>query len=161
MNSDEEIKYTLLLEEAREKYRKIDKVYAEIKNRMLLFLTADIALLAFFFTDIRECLPNELYGIIFFAIGVISIITSIGILFSHYRAIYDWPSPVGPVEIEHIKHKSGGKEILQVAIDDYMDAYEAADRIARKYAKAANWSLLLFVAGVTILLIIKFFKGSI
>ena len=157
MNSDEKIKFTLLLEEAREKYRKVDRVYTEIKNRMLLFLTADIALLAYFFTDIRECLPEELYGIIFFAIGVVSIIASVGILFSHYRAIYNWPSPIGPVEIERIVHKSGGKEILQIAIDDYLGAYEAADKIARKYARAANWALLLFVVGVTILLIIKFF----
>jgi len=161
MSNDEEIKYKLLLEEAREKYHKVDKVYAEIKNRMLLFLTADIALLTYFFTDIRECLPDELYGVIFFAIGVISIITSIGILFFHYRAIYNWPSPVGPVEVERINNRSGGKEILQIAIDDYTDAYEAANKITREYARAANWALLLFVAGVTILLIIKFFKGTI
>lgn len=157
MGNDESVKYHLLLEEARIKYNKIDETYKNIKNRMLLFLTLDVAILTYFFADIRDCLPTELYGIIFFGIGVISILISTGILFAHYRAVCNWPTPIGPLEVEKIENAQYEKEVLRVAIDDYDAASTEANRIVEKHAKAANWALLLFSAGVIILLIIKFF----
>ncbi len=157
MSNDESAKYYFLLEEGRRKYARVDQTCKDIKNRMLLFLTLGIAILTYFFSDIRECLPKELYGIIFFAVGVIAILISIGILLAHYRAIHNWPMPIGPVELEKINNLEYEKEILEVAVNDYNAAYDEACRITGKYARAANLALFLFIVGVIILLIVKFF----
>lgn len=145
------------LEEERRRYQDILVSFREMRNRTLVFLSVELAIMTYFFANLNEILPNELYGIIFFTIGVICIAVSIALLFYRYRMIPDWPDPVGPVELIKINQAASESEYLRIIVNDYKAASAKTNEILHRHAVSINWSLYLFVIGAIILLIIKFF----
>lgn len=146
-----------LLEEERRRYSDIKDTFHGMRNRTLAILTIEFAILTYFFSDIQNVLPKELYGIIFFAIAVACLLVSIGFLFYCYRSI-EWPDPIGPVEIHKIQNAEDEPSFLKVMVDDYALSSRQANKILEKRGKLLNLSLYFFAIGVTILLIIKFFQ---
>lgn len=152
---DEE-KLEFLLATEQKRYEAVDKSFSEMRNRRLALLSVEFALFAYLFADLRNLIPTELYGIIFFAIGVTLIIVSIGLSLYHCRPVI-WPDPIGPLEKERINNSKTKAEWLEVATNDYAAAAEEGKRIISKHSKTFNFSLIFFILGLIILLIIKFF----
>lgn len=153
MSDDEKAKYHLLLHEHRERLRGINVACKELRNRMLLFLTADLAVLAYCFTNAEEYLPAELYGVIFFALGVASLIASVCVITAFLCIVKPW----SPTEIPDIQHLDYEKEILQATIQSYQSSCENAQRKLARQHLIANLALLLFLIGAIIVIIIKIF----
>lgn len=153
---DEEFAITLQLHELRRKYDKIDTLYNSMRTRMFTLLSIQLAIMAYLFSDLSSLVPNELYGILFFAAGAIGLGISISTLFFYYRSINNWPTPVGPVETEKINNNPTRINALRVVLDDYEVAYDKACHIYSKRAKALNFSLHAFTISAIILLVLKF-----
>ena len=150
-------KHKLLLEENRRLYNSTCEKFSGMRNRILTFLAIELAVLTYFFTDLRSIIPSELYGIVFFVVGVACLLFSVTLFFYCYRSIHNWPTPIGPVEVEKLKHAHSESEVLSIFVKDYAEANIIAGKIFSRYAKFSNWGLYLFIVGVIILLVIKFF----
>lgn len=157
MSDDEKAKFRLLFHECREQLREINAICKELRNRMLLFLTADLALLAYCFTNLAECLPEELYGIIFFAIGVGCLIASLCVIVAHFCVAKLWLPPHDLVGVEKIKSLKYEKEALQTITNNYQSSCKDARHRLNKHVLVANLALILFLIGAAIIMIIKLF----
>lgn len=148
------IDFRLSIEQKR--YESLSTSYTEAKNRRLLLLSAEITIFAFLFSDLQSIVPKELYGIIFFAIGIVFGIVSLVLSFYHCRPM-SWPDPIGPVEHAKIEAATTEEEWKNIALKDYIAANQRCHELLRLYARTLKWSLIFFVSSITILLIIKFF----
>lgn len=137
-------------------YDALDKHFLETKNRRLLLVSAEIAIFMYLFSDLQNMVPGELYGIIFFAIGVISAVASLVLSFYHLRPI-SWPHPIGPVETAKIDAARSELEWKTVIYEDLLGCNAKCAKILNSIAKTLKLSLIFFVISVTILSIIKFF----
>ncbi len=144
------------LDVEQKRYDSLSQSYTEAKNRRLLLLSAETAIFTFLFSDLQNLVPKELYGIIFFSIGVLSGVASLVLSFYHCRPM-PWPDPIGPVEDAKMNAASTEREWKIVALNDYKDANLECNRLLGIYAQTLKWSLIFFMMGITILLIIKFF----
>jgi len=134
----------------------LDKHFLETKSRRLLLVSAELAIFVYLFSDLRNMIPKELYGTVFFAIGVISAIASLFFSFYHLRPI-KWPNPIGPVETVKIDAAKSELEWKKIIYDDYCSCNNDNAKILTYMSRTLVASLIFFVISVTILLIIKFF----
>lgn len=149
-------KLSFCIDVEQKRYDSLDKSFGEAKNRRLLLLSAEFAIFAFLFSDLQSLLPTELYGMIFFAIGIFAGVGSITLSFYHCRPII-WPDPIGPTEEAKISASQTEAEWKTVVLEDYRSANQECKRLLSLHARTLKWSLILFVISITILLIIKFF----
>lgn len=149
-------KLKLKLDAEKERYSAAEGSFNGIRSRCLALLSVEMVLITYFFSDLRSIIPSEIYGIIFFAIGIISIIASAGLSLYSIRPI-TWPDPIGPEEYAKLDYAKDENECLKVFANDYTLSAEEAKRLTAKQAQIFKYSLLLFVFGLIMLLIIKFF----
>lgn len=150
-----------LTEEAKTKYARTDKAFVENRNRMFVLFTAELGVVAYFtsyfFSNFPNNIPAELYGKIIFGMAYLAALFSVGILFIFYRSIFDWPSPIGPLEREKIGNTTSRIKILKIIEEDYLYAREEGEKIVKKRAKILNTSMHIFVISAIILLTIRIF----
>ena len=150
-----------LAEEAKTKYARTDKAFVENRNRMFVLFTAELGVLAYltthFFSNFPNNIPTELYGKIIFGMAYLALLTSTGLLFIFYKSIFDWPSPIGPVEREKIKAAKTKIKVLKIIEEDYLFAREKGEEIVKQRAKILNISMHIFVISAIILLTIRIF----
>lgn len=144
------------IEVEQKRYETLNKSYTDTKNRRLLLLSVEMAIFTFLFSNLQDLIPNELYGIIFFAIGALAAVASLVLSFYHCRPA-SWPDPIGPVEKVKIEATTEENVWKQIALEDYEAANRECKRLLEVYAKTLKWSLFFFVVSITILLIIKYF----
>lgn len=138
------------------RYDRTDKHFLENKNRRILLVSAELVIFMYLFSDLQNMVPNELYGQIFFAAGVMFAIASLVFSFMHCRPIA-WPEPIGPIEIEKINSAHTELEWKSVIYDDYRACNVECKKILSNLAKTLKYSLFCFVISVIILVIIKYF----
>lgn len=162
--SDEELelfRQEKLAEEAKTKYSRTDKAFVENRNRMFVLFTAELGVTSYFtsyfFSNFPNNIPVNLYGGIIFGMAYLAMLFSVGILFIFYKSIFDWPSPIGPVEREKIRNAKSKVEILKIITKDYLGAREKGERIVAKRAKILNTSMHIFIVSAIILLTIRIF----
>lgn len=156
MNDPEITKINFHIEAEEHRYDALDKHFLETKNRRLLLVSAELAIFMYLFSDLQNMVPRELYGIIFFAFGVISAIISLVLSFYHLRPI-QWPHPIGPVENAKIDAAKDELEWKKIVYNDTLSCNTACSKILNSIARTLKISLTFFVVSVTILSVIKFF----
>lgn len=150
-----------LTEEAKTKYARTDKAFIDCRNRMFVLFTAELGVVAYFtsyfFSNFPNNIPTELYGKIVFGMAYLAALFSVGMLFISYKSIFDWPSPIGPLEREKIRNATNKVKILKIIEEDYLYAREEGEKIVKKRAKILNTSMHIFVISAIILLTIRIF----
>lgn len=150
-------KLTMLLNEAKKRYESVDTSFKENRNRMFVLFSGELAVMTFLFSDLLNIMPDELYGRVIFIMACSGIVFSVGLLFIFNRSIFNWPSPIGPLDREKIKQMNNKKEILEYMINDYVNARNDGHKILTRKAKALNLSIQIFILSAIILMIIKIF----
>lgn len=146
-----------LLKEARKRYEETNVTFREIRNRMAILFSAELAIMTYLFSDLTSIFPQERYGQVIFIIACLGILASIGTLFIFYRSIPNWPVPIGNIDRLKISNVKNEIDVLKYIENDYYLANEEAQNILKKRALAFNFSMHIFIISAIILLIIKIF----
>jgi hypothetical protein len=144
----------LALIEAHKKYERVNNDYNQNSTKLFTLLATELAILTFLFASDGGFLPEKLYGIIFYAIGVALVILAVAALFWGTLS-NDWEEPAELKELQTLRYDSKAA-FLEYLKDDYLVAYQFCLEQYTKRRKLLDWSIFLFVGGVTILMILKF-----
>ncbi len=150
-------KQKTLREENKKRYDDISDNFSECRRRTFIVLAAELSVVAFFLTDVKSLIPDQLYGRILSAGASSVCMFSVLLLLYNYRSIYKWPTPIGPREQEMIKSAKNEEGVDRVVSDDYHNAAEVAHSILERMARILNFSMHAFVICAIILLVIKIF----
>lgn len=146
-----------LLDEARLRFERTNATSKEIRGRIAILLSAELAIMTYLFADLTTIFPRERYGQAIFILACLGILVSIVTLLVHYKSNSNWPAPTGKTERTKLANLDSELDILKYIEEDYFSANEEAQRILRKRAKAFNFSMHIFLISAIILLIIKIF----
>lgn len=152
--SDDRKTLTLSLEEARKKYDRLNSDYHNLRGRLFTLLAAELAVVTYLFASDGNILPRQLYGIIFFAVGVSMLAVAAVILFVAVSSVV-WAVPLNIPELKN-KYNLSHDKYLEHMRDDYLESYAFCLEKHQSRTKMFDWSIRLFLIGVTILLILKF-----
>lgn len=156
-NEDDEIKKLDIKTSIElKRYEWLDKHFLETKNRRLLLVSAEVAIFVYLFSDLQNMIPGELYGIIFFGMGIASAIASLVASFYHLRPIR-WFYPIGATEKAEIDASKSELEWKKIVYTDCHKTNLECIKVLNSIARSLKLSLTFFVISVTILVIIKFF----
>lgn len=100
--------------------------------------------------------PVTISGKIFFYMGISSIVISFTTLLFNYRTTKNWPSPMGKTEVQLMELASNEYESLRILYQDYRLCYDQMGQAIDPRAKNLNASLMIFVMGVILLIVLKF-----
>lgn len=151
----------IAVKELRRKYDELCRDFDQIRYRVLAFITGELALATFLFSN-GIPLPKIVYGFVFFVIGIGCILASFVILLFSLRTTA-WHKPVNSHYIHDIdKEDFPDKESFLLYIKEaYTHVLDANIPIVSRASKMFDLSLMLLVAGVIILMIIKYGQGTI
>ena len=156
-NEQETVKYKYLLSEAKNRYSETSKSFAEMRNRMFVLFSAELAIMTYLFSDLLNLIPSELYGQVIFYTACLGILVAVGILFIYFRSIFNWPGPIGDADRARIIGMNNELDVIKYIEEDYRNANDKAQSILKKRGKALNISMQIFVISAIILLIMKIF----
>ena len=142
------------LEEWRRKYDSIDTAYDRIRARSITLITVQLAFGGYILTQIQSMIHNELYGIVFFIMGVLVFLYSASLSTRNYRARHGWSSPMWELEIERMNNCTDTSAALEILVADYKKAYDHNLSIHEPAAQRLNQSLFIFIAAAIILLVL-------
>jgi hypothetical protein len=152
---------TVAVEELRRKYDELCRDYDQLRIRVLAFITGELALVTFLFSKGIH-LPTVIYGIVFLAIGTVCIIASFVILLFSLRGI-EWHRPISRHYIQDIDREAfPDKETFLAYIKEaYTHVLDSNIPRVGKISRLFDISLMLLIAGVIIVMIIKYGQGNI
>ena len=146
-----------LLDEAKKRFDRTNITSREIRGRMAILFSAELAIMTYLFSDLTSIFPQELYGQAIFILACLGIVVSIVTLLTFYKSNSNWPAPIGETDRAKIANLNSELEILKYIEEDYFFANEEAQKILKKRGKAFNFSMHIFLLSAIILLIIKIF----
>ena len=146
-----------LLNEAKLRFERTNATSKEIRGRMAILLSVELAIMTYLFSDLTSIFPQEKYGQAIVIIACLGVLVSIITLLAHYKSNLNWPAPTGETDRAKLATLDNEIEILKYIENDYFCANEEAQKILAKRAKAFNFSMHIFLISAIILLIIKIF----
>ena len=146
-----------LLNEAKKRFDRTNTTSREIRGRIAILFSAELAIMTYLFSDLTSFFPQEHYGQAIFILACLGILVSIVTLLTYYKSNSNWPAPTGETDRAKLMNLNSELEILKYIENDYFHANEEAQGILKKRAKAFNFSMHIFLISAIILLIIKIF----
>jgi hypothetical protein len=163
-DTETEVILQVALDELRIVHEKISNVYDQLRIRILALLAGQVAIVTFLFSgdkDERIHLPLETSGKIFLAIGILCMILAFILFVYLIASTRDWPIPGDMNEIEQINNGNDNRydsleKFLLFLRKDYLEGNRECIKTIAKKATKFNLALYLLLAGVIILLVIKY-----
>jgi len=154
-NADQEKVLQVSLDELRRKYGELTSSYDQQRAKVLAFIAGELTLVAFLFAS-GITIPQVLYGLFFFLVGVGCIAASFVILTLTLRTA-EWYSPGNSEASQEQNYLTE----LERVCEDYSSAIEADAPICNQRGAMFDNALMLLFIGVTILLVIKYGQGEV
>ncbi|MGC1176768.1 MAG: hypothetical protein WA843_01750, partial [Candidatus Saccharimonadales bacterium] len=142
------------LDEMKAKYTAVCSDYAHLGTKIFTLLATELVIITFLFASNKAFSLNVLYGVIFFGIGIACIILSLGVLFWSVSS-NAWASPGEIKELSLLRYSTYIDYLTDIK-DDYLDAYQFCRVSYNKRRIAFDRSIILFVFGAIILMVIKY-----
>lgn len=144
------------IDELRRMHDEVCDSYVLTRNKVLAFLAGGLALLSYLYSSGDLFIPEQVYGKIFYFVGVAFCVTSIGILFSAMQAV-SWSIPTDIKRHKNIKQKKY-IEFLEYIKDEYTESLSKNFIHCENKQKLLNSAVALLIAGAILLLVIKNFN---
>ena len=148
-------KYTYLIDENHRRYAKYDKVYQTSKERILLLLTAEIAILALLFKNSFKLLTTFCSCSVFYIVAICGILFAACELLYNYRSRKVWPVPIGNLERTKILGAPNELAILKIIEKDYRESSKTASKLCDKLAIIFNRDMLILIICDIMILVIN------
>jgi len=149
---------TLILEaalgEVRKKYNGVCADYTHLGTKIFTLLATELTVIALLFAGKAGFSLDVLYGKILFGIGIACIVLSVALLFWAITS-NKWANPAEIKELTYLNFATY-IDYLEEMKDDYLAAYAYCRIRFDKRRIAFDGSIMLFVAGVILLMVIKF-----
>lgn len=166
MKSDEIVKiHELSIEELRRTYDEICEHYSSARNRILTFFAGSLGFLGFLYGDgINDAglnnifLPTELYGVIFYWMGLSAYLIAIGVLIIAIQPI-PWIIPTDFKEHKNLRYSSFAT-FQEYVIDEYIQAITFNQANEEKKKRLFNIAFYLLTFGAIVLVVIKNFSKT-
>jgi hypothetical protein len=151
----------IALEELRQKHSSQTSSYDQLRIKILAFITGELALVAFLFAT-GMTIPRVVYGLFFFIFGVVCLGLSFVILLLLLKST-DWFLPLKPKNLANIDYKIYPTKIayMEHVNKNYAHVIDMNGEKIASRTKMFDISLMLLLAGVIILLVIKYGEGVI
>ena len=156
MDDNKITQYKYLIDEAHRRYDKYDKVYQTSKERVLLLLTAEIAILALLFKNRLDGFPSDhLVTSVFWVSAICGILFASCELLYNYRSRKIWPVPIGDSERIAILNAKNELAVLKVIEEDYRESSRTASALCDKIAAVFNRDMLILIICDIMILVIN------
>lgn len=151
--SDEMLEVTI--DELRRAYDWVSHMYDKVKSKTLTFLGGGLALLIFLYSGGNLFFPSQVYGQIFYVIGLGLVVCSLVMLFVSTLP-RTWLLTVDSKDMDDMNFEDDN-HYLQYVKNNYMEAYKFNKNIYEKNGKMLNLSFFPLVIGAIILVVLKIF----
>lgn len=148
------------VDELRRLYDRLSNIYDGLKVKVLALIAGEVAIISFIFSGQSVKIPEEPYGVIFFATGLAAMAVAFGLLL-WVISTADWLVPHDTKEsrLLHKRYKTE-EEFLEYLKDDYESCIDHCAGKIKKRSAVFNKTVLVLSSGVTILLVLKFSTGG-
>ena len=141
----------------KDKMAEKNSVFDSMRNRMFVLLGIEISLAGVLASPLVSIpYPSTVAGSIFLYIAIGFIALSVSVLLFSYRTTRDWPSAMGEAEVKMMNMSEDEEAALKILYADYRLSFNQAASIISPSARALNASLIMFVVGAIILIVLKF-----
>jgi len=146
------------LQEARSKYQNLNTDYGNLGTKIFTLIATELVITTFLLTfRLNSNRPifslEHLAVIIFFAVGLASILCALGVLFWATTS-NRWASPGELKELKQLRFLTH-IDFLEELKNDYLEAYQYCRGRYDKRRVAFDSSVIMFVMGAIILMVIK------
>jgi|GEM_PF-1498339 len=151
--SDDILEVTI--DELRRTLDWLNTAYDTVKNKTLTFMGGGLALLVFLYTGGDIFFPNEIYGQIFYAIGLALVIGALVMLFFSLLPRV-WEFSIDSKDLDDMNFVDKN-HYLQYVKGNYMTAYRCNLKTYQKNHRVLNLSFFPLIIGAIILVVLKIF----
>ncbi len=144
------------IEELRRMYDEICDHYTGTKNRILTFLAGALGLLGFLYGGGDLFIPEQIYGKVFYWIGLGSYIVATGLLIVAVQPIL-WHMPTDFKEHKKTRY-STLLDFQEYVIDEYINSISQNQIGDEKKKKLLTIAFALLTLGAIVLVVLKNFK---
>jgi hypothetical protein len=155
---DEEVILRIAIEEQRRVYDWLCVSYEQARVKILAFLGGGLALMTFLYSDRRLFIPHEVYGKIFYFVGLGLILGALGILFHALRAM-PWEFPIETKDLKKLPTKKKVK-YLEYTKERYLICYDINIKAYETKQKYLNMAFYPLIFGAIILVVLNLFGGQ-
>ncbi len=157
MKNEEKINILKLsVEELRRMHDELCDTYTSAKNKILAFLAGELGFLSYLYYGGNLFFPQQIYGQIFYFIGIALLLIALAILFIAVQPVV-WVIPTETKVHKDSKYVSY-ENFLQYIKDQYVEAFLINNAHCSKKHKLLNMAFYLLVIGATLLSVIKNFN---
>lgn len=142
------------LVELRRRHDRLCDDFNQLRTRVLAFFTGELGLIALLFATGTK-IPDIVYGLVFFVFGVSCIAASFIILLYLLKTVI-WLQPPHPDALANAENFASNEDFLRHLNASYIASNESNLEQNTKRVHMFDKSLILLLAGVIILLVIKF-----
>ncbi len=147
----------LTIQEQRHVYDVLCDTHQQVKGRTVVFLAAAFAALTFLYADGNTFYPDQLYGRIFYLASLGLVLTGFGLLFVALQSAY-WQFPTERSRLLSLDFPTR-KKYLEYIKARYISCYDHNVQVCERKHKLLKYSFVPLVVGVTILVLLKLFRG--
>ncbi|MCA9325559.1 hypothetical protein KDA23_05875 [Candidatus Saccharibacteria bacterium] len=147
------------IDELRRSNAKLDKAVDQLRVKTLTFIAAGFALLTYLYKDGNLFIPVELYGRIFYFVGLASILSAL-ILFLLGLRPYPWMLTTEIKQLKKIPQRSEN-QYLEYVKGEYISCFEKNGATYEIKHRSFNLGFILLILGASILVVIKTFPGRV
>lgn len=130
----------------------------QLRSKTLAFIAAAFAVLTYLYSGGNLFIPSELYGKVFYFIGLGALLSAVVIFLMGLRP-YQWNLTTEIKALKNIPQK-GEDEYLEYVKDQYVECYEKNSFVYENKHSSFNFGFILLVAGAFILIVIRTFPSS-
>jgi len=153
-NEDQIQLLKLSIEELRRMHDEITNAYSNVKIKIITFIGGELALLNSLYSNGELFLPKEVYGRIFYLLGLTSCVVALLVLCLSIQPVL-WRMPTESKK--HRKHKIY-LDFLKYVREEYVEALSINKSHLGKKQDRLDLASSLLMIGAVILLIIKNFN---
>ena len=155
-NPPEEV-LEIAIAEQRRVYDHLCESYQHVKIKILTFLGGGLALLTFLYSDGTTFIPPQVYGRIFYFIGLTLLVSALIMLFVAIRPTY-WEVPTESVDLRKLDYDSP-KDYLNYVKERYLICWDINRKAFQTKQKLLDFAFYPLIFGAIILVVLKIFKG--
>jgi hypothetical protein len=145
------------IEEQRRVYDGLCDNHQQVKSRTVVFLAAAFAAMTFLYSDGKIFYPTQQYGRIFYLAALGLVLFGFTQLFIALQGTY-WEFPTERARLLKLDFPTR-KRYLEYVRDRYIYCYDHNVQVCEKKHKLLKVSFTPLIIGVTILVLMKIFKG--
>jgi hypothetical protein len=145
------------VEEQRRVYDQLASGYEQAKIKALTFLGGGLAAMTFLYSGRDLFIPDEIYGKIFYYVGLGLVIFAISTLFMSLKRQY-WEFPTEYKDLKKLEYPNK-KSYLEYVKQRYLECYEINRKAYEYKHKMLDTAFYPLVIGVTILIVLKLFPA--